>query len=358
MLHALIMAGGGGTRFWPRSRQRCPKQFLKLTGDRSLLQQAFDRMEGLATADRTWVITSASQQSLVAEQLPALPSGRIVAEPFGRDTAACIGLGAALIAAHPDAVMVCTPADHVIEPEHELRRAVIAGARLAEEYPSALITIGITAQYPATGYGYIQRGPSLPGRQGVEAFRIAAFREKPDAETAEKYLQSGQYYWNSGIFIWRAATLLEALRQRQPALHAAVTRIANSWSTPQRDEVFAREYEPLKKVSIDYAVMEGCADGLVLQAPFRWDDVGSWQAIERMHPQDASRNTVLADHCGLNTRECLIVGDKGRLIATVGVENLIIVQDNDAVLVADKRDETAIKKLVEYLKQGGWEKYL
>jgi mannose-1-phosphate guanylyltransferase len=359
MLHALLMAGGGGTRFWPRSRQHCPKQFLKFAGGRSLLQQALDRIEPLVPPERTWVITSTSQRQMVAEQLPSVPRERIVAEPCGRDTAACIGLGAALIATDdPDAILVAMPSDHVIEPEQEFRRAIQAGVQLAEDYPKASITFGVSATYAATGYGYIQRGKPLPPRQGVPIHEVRAFREKPDAATAQTYLQSGEYFWNSGIFIWRAATLLQLLHDRQPPLYFAIKRIADNWQTSERDEVFEQAYEPLERLSIDYAVMEGCKDGLVLAAPFRWDDVGSWQAFERMNPQDADGNTVRATHCGLNTHNCLIVGDPGRLVATVNLDHLIIVQDGDATLIADKRDEAAIKKLVAHLKQQGWEKYL
>ncbi len=353
------MAGGGGTRFWPRSRQRLPKQFLKLAGERSLLQQALDRIEALVPRERTWVLTSASQLPLVVEQLPGMPKEQIVGEPCGRDTAACIGLGAALIAEHdPDASMVAMPSDHVIEPAQEFRRAIQAAAALAAEHPRALITFGITPTFPATGYGYIQRGQELPGRQGVRAHRIQAFREKPDAETAERYLQTGQFAWNSGIFVWRAAALLAELQRQQPTLHDALEHIARAWTTSARDSAFARQYEGLSRLSIDHAVMEGCTEGLVLQAPFQWDDVGSWHAIERMNPQDAENNTILATHCGFNTKDCLIFGDSGRLIATAGVSNLLIVQDGDATLVADKRDEAAIKRLVEHLRAKGFERFL
>lgn len=359
MIHAVIMAGGGGTRFWPRSRKRCPKQFLKLFGDRSLLQQALERIEAVVPPQRTWVITGADQCELVIGQLPHLPAERIVAEPCGRDTAACLGVGAALIAREDaDAVMVCMPSDHVIEPAQEFRRAVQAATHFAADRPQALITIGIPPEYPATGYGYIHRGAALPPRMGVAAFQIQSFKEKPDARAAEGYLRSGEYYWNSGIFVWRAATLLAELERRQQTLFAAVSRIAQAWATPQQGAVFRREFEPLPRISIDYAVMEGCRDGIVLHAPFRWDDVGSWGAIERFNPQDAAGNTVLAEHCGVDTRGCLIVGDRDRLIATVGVSDLIIVQDGDALLVADKRNEAAVKQLVDQLKSTGREKFL
>jgi mannose-1-phosphate guanylyltransferase len=359
MLHALIMAGGGGTRFWPRSRRNRPKQFLALDGDRTLLQQAYDRVEALAGPEQTWVVTAAEYRAETARQLPALAADHIIGEPCGRDTAPCIGLGAALIGRHdPDAVMLVTPADHVIEPVQEFRRAAHVAALMAQEYPASLVTFGIRPTYPATGYGYIHRGPELARRQGIGVDRVQGFREKPSADLAEQYVVSGEYSWNSGIFVWRAATILAERARHQPALTRAVERIAAAWPTPDRDAVLHREYQALPRLSIDYAVMEHAADVLVVQAPYRWDDVGSWRALERLHPQDADGNTVLATHCGLRTRDCIVVGDPGRLIATLGVDNLLIVQDGNATLVADRRDEGAVKQLVELLHVRAQEGYL
>jgi mannose-1-phosphate guanylyltransferase len=359
MLHALIMAGGGGTRFWPRSRQKKPKQFLSLVGERTLLQQTLDRIEALAPADKSWVITSATHQGECAKQLPELPTENIVGEPCGRDTAACIGLGAALIARRePDAAMIVMPADHVIEPVQEFRRAVQAGLALVSENPQALVTIGIPPTFPATGYGYIHRGAPLGQRQGANVFRVVAFREKPSFDAAQQMLAGGEYFWNSGIFLWKARTILQALEQNQPAIAAAAQRIALSWHTPERENVLRAEYEGLTKISIDYAVMEKAKDVLVVQAPYRWDDVGSWLALERMHPQDADGNTVLARHAGLATKNCVVVGEPDALIATVGVENLLIVQDGDAFLVADRREEGTVKNLVDLLRKKGLERYL
>jgi mannose-1-phosphate guanylyltransferase len=359
MLHALIMAGGGGTRFWPRSRQKRPKQFLTLTGERTLLQQAQDRIEAPIPSERTWVITAAAHAEEVRNQLPTLTADRVIGEPCGRDTAACIGLGAALMARHdPQATMLVMPADHVIEPVQEFRRVVHVAAQVIEENPNALLTFGIPPTYPATGYGYIHRGPVQTQGQGLSVFRVAGFREKPAADLAEEFLASGDYYWNSGIFVWKAETILGQLRQRQPALYAAVQRVAEAWPTPQRSDVLHREYEGLDRVSIDYAVMEHAPEVLVIQAPYRWDDVGSWLALERMFPQDADGNTVQATHCGLHTHDCVIVAEPGTLIATLGVDNLLIVQDGDAILVADRREEGAVKQLVEKLKQRKLEKYL
>jgi mannose-1-phosphate guanylyltransferase len=359
MLHALIMAGGGGTRFWPRSRQIRPKQFLALGSERTLIQQAFDRVEAQVPPERTWVITAAAHLIEVAHQLPQLPNNRIVGEPCGRDTAACVALGAALIARHdPRAVMLVMPADHVIEPVQEFGRAIHVAEQTAEEHPAALITFGIVPTFPATGYGYIQRGRTSASRQGVQVFDVRAFREKPAADLAERFVASGEYFWNGGIFVWKAATILAQLQERQPRLHDAVQRIAAAWDGPQRDDVLRTEYERLDKLSIDYAVMEKAPEVLVVQAPFKWDDVGSWLALERMHAQDADGNTVLAQHAGLNTKKCVIAGDPDHLIATVGVSNLLIIQDGDVTLVADRRDEAAVKQLVELLKKQGLEKYL
>jgi len=358
MLHALIMAGGGGTRFWPRSRQTRPKQFLTLTGDRTLLQLAFDRGEGLTSAEGVWIITSAMHRAETARQLPNLAADQIIGEPCGRDTAACIGLGAALIARQdPSAIMLVMPADHVIEPVHEFRRAVHVAQQMADEHPAALITFGIVPTYPATGYGYIHRGLEIAYRQGIRAYRVNRFREKPKPDEAERYLVSGEYYWNSGIFVWKAATILAELGERRPKLLAAVQRIAEAWSTPDRENVLRREYEALERISIDFAVMEQAKQVVVVQAPYRWDDVGSWLALERLHPQDADGNTVLATHCGLDTKGCVIVSDPGQLVATVGVKNLLIVQDGDATLVADRSQEATVKQLVDLLKKKGLESY-
>lgn len=359
MLHAMIMAGGGGTRFWPRSRQKKPKQFLTLVGDRTLLQQTLDRIEVMAGGDKAWVITSAAHAGECSNQLPSLPKDNIVGEPMGRDTAACIGLGAALIARKdPEAIICVMPADHVIEPAEEFRRAVKAAASLVEENPKSLVTIGIPPTFPSTGYGYIQRGAPVGQRQGTSVFRVAGFREKPGFDVAQQMLASGDYYWNSGIFIWKAKTILAALAENQPAIHAACERIAAAWGTPQQTEVFRREYDGLTKISIDYAVMESAKDVLVVQAPYKWDDVGSWLALERMQPQDADGNTILAKHAGIETKNCVVVGDKEFLVTTIGVEDLLIIQDGDAVLVANRREEATIKNLVDLLRKKGLEKYL
>jgi mannose-1-phosphate guanylyltransferase len=324
-----------------------------------LLQQAFDRLEPVAPPERLWVITSEQYVEETAQQLPGLKRDHIIGEPVGRDTGPCIGLGAALIGQNdPNAVMVVTPADHIIQPDEEFHRAIHTAQETANVHPSALIAFGVAPTYPATGYGYIRRGNAVDQLGDIPVYRIREFKEKPDRDTALSFLASGEYYWNSGIFVWKTETILAALRQNKPELHGAIERIAGAWKTPQRDTVLGREYQALERISIDYAVMERTTEALVIQAPYRWDDVGSWLAIERLHTQDAHGNTIVGEHCGLKTENCVIVGEPGHLVATIGLRNLLIVQSGDAILIADRRDEATVKDLVERLKQEGREAYL
>ena len=362
MLHALIMAGGGGTRFWPRSRANKPKQFLALAGEQTLLQQTAERIEPLVPPERTWIITASAHVDETARQLPHVPRERIIGEPCGRDTAPCIALGAALIRqTDPDAVMAVMPADHVIEPVQEFRRAALVAEKLATEGPDAFVTFGIQPTVAATGYGYIKHGAEImrAAGLGLAVYNVEAFREKPNEALAHEFLESGHYFWNSGLFFWRADAILQALRANRPALMAAIDRIMAS-SAPLA--ALPEAYPNLEKISIDFAVMENViAQGrpvFVVQAPYRWDDVGSWLALERMNPEDAAGNTVQGQHAGVETERCIVVGETGKLIATAGVKDLIIIQDGDCILVADKNHESSIKALVEEMRKRGLDKYL
>jgi mannose-1-phosphate guanylyltransferase len=254
--------------------------------------------------------------------------------------------------------MLVTPADHVIEPVQEFRRVVQVAEQMAEEHPKSLITFGISPTYPATGYGYIHRGPEAANRQGVTIYQVQAFKEKPTRDVAERLVASGEYFWNSGIFVWKASTILDALKQRQPKIYEAVSRIAGAWKSPTREATLRREYDKLEKISIDFAVMEQAKDVLAIQAPYRWDDVGSWLALERLHPQDSDHNTILGTHCGIRTKHCIVVSGQDHLVATAGVKDLLIVNDGNATLVADRREEETVKQIVEFLRKKGLEIYL
>ena len=353
MLHAVIMAGGSGTRFWPASRRDRPKQLLQLWGPHSLIRDTVDRLRGLVPDERQYVITNRRLTAAVAGQLPELPPGNIVGEPCKRDTAPCIGLAAAMVSRiDPDATMVVLPADHVITDPAAFADAVRAAERLVDATPSRLVTFGIRPSYPAESFGYIERGEPLAVPGGA-AYRVDRFREKPDRRTAEEYLATGRFYWNSGIFVWRAETILRALAEAEPEMYGHLARIRDAIGGPDEDATLEREFAAIDGKSIDYAVMERYPDVAVIEAPFPWDDVGSWRALSRLHPADPRGNTVIADHVGIDTRDSIIFGGDDHTIVTIGVENLVIVHTDDATLVASAEAEERVREAVQELQRRG-----
>lgn len=346
MLHALIMAGGSGTRFWPKSRARLPKQLLSLDGGPTLIERTAARLAGAVLPDRIFVVTTADQAPLVRERLPALPPENVIAEPCGRDTAAALGFGAATIARRaPDAVIAAMPSDHVIEPSSRFRDAIAGAVELVTARPGAVATLGIVPTDAATAYGYIQRGEPVKLRGARRAFRVARFREKPDRATAEGYVASGEYYWNAGIFVWRAKDLLAALDRFLPETAAAV-RLEGA--------PLAGAYPALRKISIDYAVLEKHEDVLTIEADFEWSDVGSWNAIPPLVGADAARNSAVgAAHLSLDSHGVLAVGPPGTVIATIGLEDIVIVQAEGALLVCRKDRVEDVKKIVGELERMG-----
>lgn len=365
MLHAVVMAGGAGTRFWPESRARRPKQLLALGAGRSLLADTVGRLGSLVPAERVLVVTAAGLVSSVRSELPELPADSILGEPCKRDTAPCIGLAALwTLRRDPEATLAVMPSDHVIESPLVFQQALGQAAQLVAADPARFVTFGIRPTYPAETFGYIERGEPLPSSSGRRAtdvsavYRVARFREKPRAEVAQEYLSSGRYYWNSGIFVWRARAILAALTAAQPAMVEHLERIAAAAEKPEFAEVFAREFAAIRGLSIDYAVMESYPQVVVIEAPFRWDDVGSWQAMARIRGADGAGNTVVGRHLGLNTRGSIVRTSDEHLVVTLGVNDLIVVHTPDATLVANKHDEESIRELVKQLDERGWREYL
>jgi len=354
MLYAIVMAGGSGTRFWPKSRRNSPKQLLRLHGDASMLQQTVARVAPLVPPERVYVITGADQAEAVRAQLPEVPADQVVAEPCPRDTAPCVGLAAEIVARRdPDGTMIVMPADHVIEPQETFLKTVRAAVGVIDDDPSAFVTFGIRPTRAETGYGYIERGESLGAPGGIALNRVAQFREKPDRATAEAFLADGRFAWNSGIFLWRARAILDALAAHKPDLAAALDRVGKSLGTPEAGAVLAREFPSMEKVPIDKAVMERAGNVRVLEVVYDWNDVGDWRALTALVPADAAGNTVQGPVYAVDTRDSIIVADGGGLIATLGVEGLVVVQSGGATLIARKDQLDKLKSLVEGLGPAG-----
>jgi mannose-1-phosphate guanylyltransferase len=361
MLHAVVMAGGSGTRFWPESRANRPKQLLRLAGDETMIQRTVARLGSLTPPERVWVLTNARLVRPISEQLPQLPKDSILAEPCKRDTAPCIGLAAFhLLSRDPDATMAVMPSDHVIHTDEAFSRAMAAAAALVEEQPQRIVTFGIRPTYPAESFGYIERGEPIEVSNDtrLKVYGVRRFREKPQAQLAREFLSSGNFYWNSGIFLWKATTILDALAEHEPAMHARLATIAQSIGTANYAQTLEREFSAIQGKSIDYAVMEHARDVLVIEAPFDWDDVGSWQAIARLAAPDEHGNTIEAKHIALNTTGTLIRSSDDHLIVTLGLTDCVVVRTHDATLIARKEDEESIRKVVKLLEERGWREYL
>ena len=354
----IIMAGGRGERFWPISRERTPKQLIKLLGKTSFLQQAVANILPIVPLKNIFIITNAVQAPEVRKQLPKLPKDNVVAEPVGRDTCAAVTLGAALVGARSmNGVMAVLPADHVI-PDAKKFQQVLSDAFDVAASGQVIVTIGIKPNEPATGYGYIQTGALLPTPVGGKKckttfFKAERFVEKPDLATAEKYVASGEYRWNAGMFVWSFVTVTNSLEQHQPEMFAACQRWFKAASVPAKlNRVLAKEYPEIKKISIDYALMEKAQNVVVADGAFEWDDLGAWPALSRHIQQDAAGNAAVANLIHVDSVGNIVFDarTKNRTpIALVGLRDTIIVQTDDAVLVADKGQAQKIKELVKKL---------
>jgi len=355
MLHAVIMAGGSGTRFWPLSRHNRPKQVLPIASPRTMIADTVLRLDGLVPIERTFVVTGETHVGHILAGLPPDLIPRVVAEPFGRDTAACIGLAALHVRRlDADGVMLVMPADQVISPVERFQEVMRGGVEAATQ-EAALVTFGIKPTYPATGYGYIHRGQRLPDRAGVPVYQVHRFREKPAREVAEDYLASGDYYWNSGIFCWRVSTILDCLRRFTPELYAALERIAGAMATPSEATVLREAYGAIEKISIDYAVMEKAETIRVVEADFAWSDVGSWASVARLRSGEAddSGNVLVGCSKVLDTTDSLVFGQPDHVIGVIGLEGVVVVHTPDATLVCSKERAEDVKLLVERLRKDG-----
>lgn len=347
-LVAVIMAGGVGTRFWPLSTAAKPKQFLYLLGDRSLLQKSFDRIANLIPTERILVLTNAAFVPLVKEQLPVIPPENVIGEPMRRDTAAAVGLGAALCRKRfGNPIIVTLTADHVIEPVDLFQRTLLSAVQMARE-SGALYTFGITPTYPATGYGYLELGERVALDDGIEHFRLLKFKEKPDYETAERYLASGKFYWNSGMFVWTAEAILRELQRHLPGHLDALTRACLADGTAQWETALMEGFRSLEAISVDYAVMEKAADVRCVASRFLWTDVGGWLALQQFLPADDDGNQYRGRLVTLDaSRNIVFCDDPDEQVVLIGVKDLVVVHTGQKTLVVHKHHTEDIKKLLQ-----------
>lgn len=355
--HAFILAGGRGTRFWPLSRRRRPKQLLDFTGEGSLLALTAERVAPLVPPERQWIITSADLLPAVAEMVEGVPEEHLVGEPVGRNTAPAVALAAALLEEQAgDVPFLVLPSDHLITPGDRYR-ATLAGALRTVEEHDLLLTFGVPPTRPETGYGYIEVGESPPVPPRVR--RVEAFREKPDAETARSYLEQGGFLWNSGMFAWRTSVVLAGLERHLPELVAAARRVAAAGApgTSAFASALQGAYESAPTISIDYALMEKAANVGVVPADFVWNDVGHWVAMRELWPSDSAGNAVRGTVVPVDSRRNIVYGPD-RVTALVGVENLVVVHTEDATLVCSSERAQDVRKILEQLERRGLERYL
>jgi mannose-1-phosphate guanylyltransferase len=350
MRYAMIMAGGSGTRLWPMSREALPKQLIPFVRGESLLAHAARRIEGVVPPERRLICTNERFRSAIRASLPGFADDAILGEPTGRDTLNAVGFTAAILALRdPSAIFAVLTSDHLIEPQEEFARRLEEGFSLVEEDPRRLVTFGIAPTFAATGYGYVERGERLPGRD--DAYAARRFVEKPDRETAEAYVAEGTFWWNSGMFVFAAATVLDAIRRYRPATADGLARIAAEWNTPHRKATLDAIYPELHKISVDYGLMEPASRDPELSicvVPMRvqWIDVGSWPSYATTLEPDADGNRCVGTVVAAESGGCLVVSDDpGHVVALVGCEDLIVVRTADATLVCRSDRAEMVKSI-------------
>ena len=362
MNYAVVMAGGTGKRLWPLSRKKRPKQVLKLLDGQTLLRCCFERLAPIFDARNIIILTNAGYVDLVRENLPELPSGNVIAEPAVRDTAGAIGLAATVLAKNdPQAAMAVVTADQMIEPPEVLQQALKDALAFVNNNPDDMITFGIRPTFAATGLGYIKcvDARKFPGCKN-EIYRVEAFREKPDEQTAKEYLDAGQYFWNSGMFVWKAETILANLAKFLPESTEPLRRIGADWDGPSQQQTLAEWFLKLPKISIDYAVMEKADNVRAIKLDCRWLDMGSFAALADIISSDKSNNIVVAGSSRLlDCKNSIVVTeDDGHLIAAIGLENMVVAHSPDATLVCPVDQSQRLKELLELIEKSGGEKFL
>jgi mannose-1-phosphate guanylyltransferase len=346
MNHLVIMAGGVGSRFWPMSTTDNPKQFIDVLGvGRSLMQLTYDRFKGVCDADNVWVVTSADYVSKVREQLPEIPAGNILSEPCRRNTAPCIAYVSHRIKAKdPKASIVVTPSDHVVVNVQEFQR-VIGGALQFASETDAIVTLGMKPTRPETGYGYIQADMAEQSLRNSEIFRVESFREKPDLQTAQQYIQQNNYYWNAGIFVWNVNTIINAFRIYQPGISAIFESLTDAYGTEREQQLIDEKYAECENISVDYAIMEKAEEIFVFPADFGWSDLGTWGSLHTLSNKDAAGNALISKNVKtFETSNCVINVEDGKQVVVQGLDGYIVAQRDGRLLICKLSEEQRIKE--------------
>ncbi len=355
---AVLMAGGVGTRFWPRSRAKNPKQVLNIVDSDTMIQATYKRLMGLIEPSNILVVTNQEQKEIISYQISDLKEDNFIIEPFGRNTAPCIGLAAVrIVQADADGIMVVLPADHLISNVEEFRKVIRFATEFAAE-SGGLITLGITPDHPATGYGYVQRGEKVKSFDGHSVFKVKTFAEKPNHDTAVRFLESGDFYWNSGMFIWKASIILHEIEEKLPELYEGLMEIKSHLGRKDYSAVVESVYRRIRGISIDYGVMQTAMNAYVIPTEMGWNDVGSWEVVYEISPKDKNKNAgeykeIVQVDSGEN-----YIYSPDKLVALVGVKNLVVVDTGDALLICKKSRSQDVKEIVEQLKKSGMDEYI
>ncbi len=352
------MAGGVGTRFWPRSRAKTPKQVLDIVDHETMIKATYKRLKGLAEPSRTFVVTNQEQIPAIQKQIPRLPKQNFIIEPMGRNTAPCIGLAATIVQQiDSDGIMVVLPADHLITEIQEFKEVIRHAAQFAWE-SDGLVTLGINPTYPSTGYGYIQRGTEVTKLKNHGVYKVKTFAEKPNLETALRFLESGDFYWNSGMFIWKVSAILNEIEDKLPELYEGLIQIKSNLNKKSFSATLEDVYRRIRGISIDYGVMQTAHSVYVIPTVMGWNDVGSWEVVYDISGKDKNKNAGdFKNLQSLDSSDNYVYAPK-KLVGLVGVKNLVVVETNDAILICRRNRSQDVKELVEQLKKNGLDEYL
>lgn len=355
--YCLIMAGGAGTRFWPRSRVKKPKQYLSLFGDQSLIQESVQRFANFIPEESIYIISAKGQKEVLEAQTGNLPQGNLIYEPVGKNTLPAIGLAALFIAEKdPDGILIVSPSDHLIQND-ELFRQTVESATLIAEQKNGIVTIGITPKFPATGYGYVQTAEEVQIGQLIKSFAVNKFVEKPNLEVATGYLQSGGFFWNSGIFVFKVSVFLDSVKEYAPELFADLMRIKEHIGADSYEDALDRIYNEVKSISIDYGILEKANNVFLVQGDFVWNDLGSWEEVYKYDKKDENQNVQAGEVIFLDTKNSYVYAPDS-LVAVVGLEDVIVVQEGNTILVCKRDRAEDIKAVVSEITSRKLDQYL